>query len=93
MIFYTYQGSNFLGEVLDFAVDLNFVKKSGAWYSYNDGKIGQGRIKAITFLEENPQIAQELEAKVREAKLGNLDDLLVHHDDDSHEEMPEEVEE
>ncbi|WP_410473073.1 recombinase RecA [Faucicola mancuniensis] len=87
------QGSNFLGEVLDFAVDLNFVKKSGAWYSYNDGKIGQGRIKAITFLEENPQIAQELEAKVREAKLGNLDDLLVHHDDDSHEEMPEEVEE
>lgn len=87
------QGSNFLGEVLDFAVDLNFVKKSGAWYSYNDGKIGQGRIKAITFLEENPQIAQELEAKVREAKLGNLDDLPVHHDDDSHEEMPEEVEE
>ncbi len=87
------QGSNFLGEVLDFAVDLNFVKKSGAWYSYNDGKIGQGRIKAITFLDENPQIAQELEAKVREAKLGNLDDLPVHHDDDSHEEMPEEVEE
>lgn len=87
------QGSNFLGEVLDFAVDLNLVKKSGAWYSYNDGKIGQGRIKAITFLDENPQIAQELEAKVREAKLGNLDDLPVHHDDDSHEEMPEEVEE
>ena len=87
------QGSNFLGEVLDFAVDLNFVKKSGAWYSYNDSKIGQGRIKAITFLDENPQIAQELEAKVREAKLGNLDDLPVHHDDDSHEEMPEEVEE
>lgn len=61
-------GTNFWGEVLDIAVDLNFVKKSGSWYSYNDSKIGQGRNKAIAFLEENTEMAKEIEQRVREAK-------------------------
>ncbi|MFW2176709.1 MULTISPECIES: recombinase RecA [unclassified Moraxella] len=83
-------GTNYLGEVLDFAVDMDFAKKSGAWYSYNDSKIGQGRANSIKFLEENPQIAQELEQKVRDAKLAHPDEL-VHHEDD-HAEPPEFVE-
>lgn len=61
-------GTNFWGEVLDIAVDLNFIKKSGSWYSYNDSKIGQGRNKAIAFLEENTEMAKEIEQRVREAK-------------------------
>ena len=66
-------GTNHLGEVVDLGVDIDAVKKSGAWYSYNDSKIGQGKANAIRFLEENPQIAQEIEAKVRAAKLGNVE--------------------
>lgn len=63
------QGSNFLGEVLDIATDIDLVQKSGAWYSYNGEKIGQGRGKSIAFLTENPKIAEEIEARVREIKL------------------------
>jgi recombination protein RecA len=66
-------GTNHLGEVVDLGVDIDAVKKSGAWYSYNDSKIGQGKANAIRFLEETPQIAQEIEAKVRAAKLGNVE--------------------
>ncbi|WP_026212860.1 recombinase RecA [Faucicola boevrei] len=85
------EGSNFLGEVLDIGVDLDLVKKSGAWYSYNDSKIGQGRNKAVAFLQDNPQIAQEIEAKVREMKLANPTAIVQSNDDV--EEMPEEFDE
>lgn len=83
-------GTNYLGEVIDIAADLDIVKKSGAWYSYNDSKIGQGRANSIKFLEENPAIMQEIEAKVRAEKLGNVEALPV--EDDHHEEPPEFVE-
>ncbi len=82
------QGSNFLGEVLDIATDLDLVKKSGAWYSYNNEKIGQGRNKSIAFLEENPDIAKEIEMRVREIKLANpssissSDDITYEDDSD-----------
>ena len=56
------------GEVLDMAVELNFVGKSGAWYSYNGEKIGQGRDNAREFLKNNPDKMQEIEAKIRDAK-------------------------
>lgn len=85
------EGSNFLGEVLDIGVDLDLVKKSGAWYSYNDSKIGQGRNKAVAFLQDNPQIAEEIEAKVREMKLANPTAIVQSNDDV--EEMPEEFDE
>ncbi|MCQ2957551.1 MAG: recombinase RecA [Candidatus Gastranaerophilales bacterium] len=57
------------GCILDVATDLDIVKKAGAWFSYNDDKIGQGRDKAKEFLEENPEILAEVEAKVREKLL------------------------
>ncbi len=57
------------GCILDVATDLDIIKKAGAWFSYNDDKIGQGRDKAKEFLDENPDILAEVEAKVREKLL------------------------
>lgn len=60
------QGISREGDVLDLAANENIVIKSGAWYAYNDAKIGQGRENAKTFLKENPEIFAEIEKKVRE---------------------------
>ena len=54
-------------EILDMAVEKDIIEKSGAWFSYNDEKIGQGREKAKQFLKENPAVRDEIEAKVRAA--------------------------
>jgi recombination protein RecA len=54
------------GDVLDLAADSSIVIKSGAWYAYNDAKIGQGRENAKQFLIDNPEIFAEIENKVRE---------------------------
>ncbi|MBS3803905.1 MAG: recombinase RecA [Oleiphilaceae bacterium] len=55
-----------LAEVVDMGVKEGFVDKAGAWYSYNGDKIGQGKANACKFLEEHKEIAQEIEAKIRE---------------------------
>ncbi|MCO7225969.1 recombinase RecA [Pleionea sp. CnH1-48] len=62
------EGSSLEGEIIDLGVKENIIDKSGAWYSYNGDRIGQGKMNVTNFLKENPEIAQELEAKVR-AKL------------------------
>ena len=54
------------GDILDLAANLGIVNKSGAWYAYNEGKIGQGRENAKKYLKDNPQVAEEIEGKVRE---------------------------
>ncbi|MEN8906723.1 MAG: recombinase RecA [Clostridiales bacterium] len=54
------------GNVLDVAVRLDIVNKSGSWFSYKDKKIGQGRENSKTFLRENPDILKEIEERVRE---------------------------
>lgn len=54
------------GNILDIAVIHNIIQKSGAWYAYNDSKIGQGRENAKQFLIDNPEIAAEVEGKIRE---------------------------
>ncbi len=54
------------GDILDLAADASIIIKSGAWFSYNDAKIGQGRENAKQFLLDNPSICEEVEAKVRE---------------------------
>jgi len=53
------------GEIIDIASNLDIVDKSGAWYSYNGEKIGQGRENAKLYLENNPDIMDEIEHKVR----------------------------
>ena len=60
------QGISREGDILDLAVKDNIVEKSGAWYAYNDAKIGQGRENAKGYLRENPQICAEIECKIRE---------------------------
>ena len=66
------------GEILDYAVELGLVKKSGAWFSYNDMRIGQGRENAKKFIEENPDITKELEDKI----MANAQKLAYNADDD-----------
>ena len=59
------EGISQLGELLDMAADLDFVKKSGAWYAYNDEKIGQGRENAKAYLADHPEVVADLNQKVR----------------------------
>jgi recombination protein RecA len=54
------------GSILDIGAEIDVVQKSGAWYSFNDDRLGQGRENAKIFLKENPAIASQIEAKVRE---------------------------
>jgi len=54
------------GNILDIAVNLDIVNKSGAWFSYNGEKIGQGRENAKIYLLQNPEILKEIEEKVRQ---------------------------
>jgi len=60
------QGISKEGNLLDIAVDKEFIQKSGSWFSYNDDRIGQGRNNAKKYLEDNPEVAAEIEAKIRE---------------------------
>ncbi len=59
------QGISRQGEIIDLGVDAKIVEKAGAWYSYNGEKIGQGKDNAREYLRENPDIADEIENKVR----------------------------
>ena len=63
------EGISYEGELISLGVKEGFVDKSGAWYSYNGDKIGQGKDKARNFLKENPAISEELDAKIREKLL------------------------
>ena len=59
------KGISSVGDILDLAAKQNIVVKSGAWYAYNNAKIGQGRENAKIYLQENPEILAEVEQKVR----------------------------
>ena len=65
------EGISKVGEIVDLGVDLNVIKKAGSWYSYAETKIGQGRDAAKQTLLDNPDLMDELEAKVREALAAN----------------------
>ncbi len=60
------QGISKWGELVDLAVDMDIVQKSGSWFSMGEERIGQGKDSVKTFLQANPAIAEEVEAKVRE---------------------------
>jgi recombination protein RecA len=60
------EGVSKTGEILDAAVDMGIVKKSGSWFSYADTKLGQGRDAVRDMLKDNPELADELEGKIRE---------------------------
>jgi len=60
------EGISKTGEIIDMGVDLSIVQKSGSWYSYNGDKLGQGRDAVKQLLMDNPGMANEIEAKIRE---------------------------
>lgn len=60
------EGISKSGEILDAAVDMGIVKKSGSWFSYAETKLGQGRDAVRDMLKDNPELADELEAKIKE---------------------------
>ncbi len=60
------EGISTVGDIVDLAADCDVIRKSGAWYSYEGNKIGQGRENTKVYLKEHPEILQEVEKKVRE---------------------------
>ncbi|WP_445386297.1 recombinase RecA [Robiginitalea sp. IMCC44478] len=61
------EGISKIGEILDLGVAYEIIKKSGSWFSYGDTKLGQGRDAVKTLLQDNPELLEELEAKIKEA--------------------------
>ncbi|MGB5868404.1 MAG: recombinase RecA [Arcobacteraceae bacterium] len=57
-------GISKMGEIIDYGVKMDIIDKAGAWFSYNDGKIGQGKENSKQFLLDNPEIANEIEQKI-----------------------------
>jgi recombination protein RecA len=64
------EGISKSGEIIDLGVQLNIIKKSGSWFSYGDTKLGQGRETVRSLILDNPELAQELEAKIMESFSG-----------------------
>ena len=60
------EGISKTGEILDMGVELGIVQKSGSWFSYNSDKLGQGRDTVKQLLQDNPELANEIESKIRE---------------------------
>ena len=60
------EGISLFGCLLDMAIEFNIIEKSGSWFSYNGNKIGQGRDNVITYLKNNPELADEVEKLIRE---------------------------
>ena len=61
------EGISKIGEIIDLGVEKNIIKKSGSWFSYGDTKLGQGREAVKKLLIDNPELAEELEAKIKKA--------------------------
>ena len=78
------------GSLIDLAVENDIINKSGAWFSYQDQRIGQGRDNTRMFLEQNPEIADEIERKIREKLLSGKDTAPAAASEDIPE-MPEDL--
>ncbi len=83
------EGVSWEGELIDIGVKHNIVEKSGAWYSYNGAKIGQGKDNVRVWLKENPEVANEIDAKIR-AAVGINVDITEGKIDDTDGDQPEE---
>ncbi|MDY0052904.1 MAG: DNA recombination/repair protein RecA, partial [Aliarcobacter sp.] len=85
------EGISKTGELVDYGVKLDIVDKAGAWFSYGDSKIGQGRENSKVFLKDNPEIAKEIETKIL-AAMGVNDSIIsgsISEDDDDSTEIDE----
>jgi len=71
------QGISKVGEIIDLGVDFEIIRKSGSWFSYNDTKLGQGRDAVKQLILDNPELMDELEAKIRATVTGEkLEEVL-----------------
>ena len=61
------EGISKLGEIVDLGVEYGIIKKSGSWFSYGESKLAQGRDGVKALLKDNPELCEELEAKIRQA--------------------------
>ena len=61
------EGISRSGEIVDLGVETNVIKKSGSWFSYGESKLAQGRDAVKRLIEDNPELAEELSAKILEA--------------------------
>ena len=67
------EGISRTGEIVDLGVQYGIIKKSGSFFSYNDTKLAQGRDRTKALIADNPELAEELEAKIAEAMKGNME--------------------
>ena len=81
------EGISKMGELIDLGVQGNFVEKSGSWFSYGEQRIGQGRENAKIFMRENPDVAAELEMKIR-ANAGLVADAMLVGPEESNDSEP-----
>jgi len=65
------EGISKVGEIIDMAVDYEIIKKAGSWFSYGETKLGQGRDAVKNLINDNPELAEELENKIKDAIAGN----------------------
>jgi len=72
------EGVSYEGTLIDIGANIEVIKKSGAWYSYNGERMGQGKEAAKVFLKENPQIAQEIDAIIRDTLAAEPLNVLGH---------------
>ena len=80
------EGISRLGELIDMGVEYDMVNKAGSWYSYNDERIGQGKENARAYLLEHPEMANEIDQRLRAQLLPDLDELNQDIEDDQAEE-------
>ena len=71
------------GEIINLGSQLEIIEKSGAWYSYNGERIGQGKDNVRMFLKDNPQMAQEIEAKIRAKLLPDVKAAVAHDEEEA----------
>jgi recombination protein RecA len=64
------EGISRTGELIDMGVELNILKKSGSWFSYGETRLGQGRDAVKNLLRDNPELSEELEAKIKSSLAG-----------------------
>ena len=70
------EGISKIGEIIDLGVQAEIIDKSGAWYSYKDEKIGQGRENTKQFLKDNPEMLNEIESRIR-SNSDTVEELMI----------------
>ena len=70
------KGISRLGEIIDYGVKLDIIDKAGAWFSYDAEKLGQGKERAKEYLEEHPELADEIEQKIKEGLGMDLNTMI-----------------